>query len=152
MISCAISNRTFVGPAASVTMGSQPTSEAARQSRDMVYCQRRVVGVEGMADRRISHGSTKLPAILTLRPAWNNGRIVGQKRPLKPKHVWAIRVRLELAEMAGAQTVVLTADKKVEFWRRMHESRLFLRRAKDRMKRRALDQGQWQREADQSGG
>jgi hypothetical protein len=33
-----------------------------------------------------------------LRPAWNKGRIVGQKRPLKPKHVWAIRVRLELAE------------------------------------------------------
>ena len=39
-----------------------------------------------------------LPAIRALRPAWNKGRIVGQKRPLKPKHVWAIRVRLELAE------------------------------------------------------
>ncbi len=39
-----------------------------------------------------------LPAIRALRPAWNKGRIVGQKRPFKPKHVWAIRVRLELAE------------------------------------------------------
>lgn len=39
-----------------------------------------------------------LPAIRALRPAWNKGRIIGQKRPLKPKHVWAIRVRLELAE------------------------------------------------------
>ena len=39
-----------------------------------------------------------LPAIRALRPAWNKGRIVGQKRPLKPKHVWAIRIRLELAE------------------------------------------------------
>ena len=39
-----------------------------------------------------------LPAIRALRPAWNKGRIVGQKRPLKPKHVWAVRVRLELAE------------------------------------------------------
>ena len=39
-----------------------------------------------------------LPAIRALRPAWNKGRIVGQKRPLRPKHVWAIRVRLELAE------------------------------------------------------
>ncbi len=39
-----------------------------------------------------------LPAIRALRPAWNKGRIVGQKRPLKPKHVWAIRVRLELVE------------------------------------------------------
>jgi hypothetical protein len=39
-----------------------------------------------------------LPAIRVLRPAWNTGRIVGQKLPLKPKHVWAIQVRLELAE------------------------------------------------------
>ena len=42
--------------------------------------------------------TSNLPAIRALRPAWNKGRIVGQKRPLKPKHVWAIRVRLELAE------------------------------------------------------
>lgn len=38
-----------------------------------------------------------LPTIRALRPAWNKGRIVGQKRPLMPKHVWAIRVRLEIA-------------------------------------------------------
>ena len=38
-----------------------------------------------------------LPAIRVCRPAWNKGRIVGQKRPLLPKHVWAIRVRLEIA-------------------------------------------------------
>ena len=39
-----------------------------------------------------------LPAIVPPRRAWNRGRIMGQKRPLQPKHVWAIRVRLELAE------------------------------------------------------
>lgn len=39
-----------------------------------------------------------LPVIRARRPAWNKGRIVGQKRPLMPKHVWAIRVRLEIAE------------------------------------------------------
>ncbi|MFY0312773.1 tyrosine-type recombinase/integrase [Leisingera sp. D0M16] len=38
-----------------------------------------------------------LPAIRACRPAWNKGRVVGQKRPLQPKHVWAIRVRLEIA-------------------------------------------------------
>jgi integrase len=27
---------------------------------------------------------------------WNKGRLTGQKRPLKPKEVWAIRVRLQL--------------------------------------------------------
>jgi hypothetical protein len=39
-----------------------------------------------------------LPAISDCRPAWNRGRIVGQKRPLLPKHAWAIRVRLEIAD------------------------------------------------------
>ena len=29
--------------------------------------------------------------------AMEPGRILGQKRPLMPKHVWAIRVRLELS-------------------------------------------------------
>lgn len=38
-----------------------------------------------------------LPAVRAFRPAWNKGRIVGQKRPLLPKHVWAVRVRLEIA-------------------------------------------------------
>lgn len=35
--------------------------------------------------------------VIPSKKAWNNGRIIGQKRPLLPKHVWAIRVRLELA-------------------------------------------------------
>ncbi len=30
------------------------------------------------------------------RVAWNKGRLVGQKRPLRPKEVWAIRVRLQI--------------------------------------------------------
>ena len=38
-----------------------------------------------------------LPAVTPKRKAWNKGRIVGQKRPLLPKQVWAIRARLELA-------------------------------------------------------
>ena len=39
-----------------------------------------------------------LPAIRPQRVAWNRGSIVGQKRPLQPKHVWSIRVRLEMAD------------------------------------------------------
>ena len=38
-----------------------------------------------------------LPVVIPPRRAWNRGRIIGQKRPLLPKHVWAIRVRLEIA-------------------------------------------------------
>ena len=28
---------------------------------------------------------------------WNKGKLIGQKPPLKPKEIWAIRIRLELA-------------------------------------------------------
>ena len=41
---------------------------------------------------------SNLPAVQPKRLAWNKGRIIGQKLPLLPKHVWAIRVRLEIAE------------------------------------------------------
>lgn len=40
---------------------------------------------------------SSLPMIIPSKRAWNRGRIIGQKRPLLPKHVWAIRVRLEIA-------------------------------------------------------
>ncbi|MBY4893225.1 tyrosine-type recombinase/integrase [Rhodobacteraceae bacterium N5(2021)] len=39
----------------------------------------------------------QLPAVTPRRKAWNKGRLIGQKRPLLPKQVWAIRARLELA-------------------------------------------------------
>ena len=36
------------------------------------------------------------PASELVRP-WNKGPLVGQKRPLLPRQVWSIRVRLELS-------------------------------------------------------
>ena len=50
--------------------------------------------------RRNHHASCKPPAFRAERRAWNKGRLVGQKRPLLPKHVWAIRVRFEIANRA----------------------------------------------------
>lgn len=38
------------------------------------------------------------PVDRVLWPTWNKGSIVGQKHPLRPRHDWSIRVRLELAE------------------------------------------------------
>jgi integrase len=32
------------------------------------------------------------------KAAWNKGKLVGQKTPLKLKEIWAIRIRLELTE------------------------------------------------------
>ena len=40
---------------------------------------------------------TAIPSMVGFAKApWNKGRLIGQKRPLKPKEVWAIRVRLQL--------------------------------------------------------
>ena len=30
------------------------------------------------------------------REPWNKGKIIGQKPPLRPKHVWSIRTRLQM--------------------------------------------------------
>ncbi|TCS33085.1 phage integrase family protein [Paucimonas lemoignei] len=35
---------------------------------------------------------------LKSKEPWNKGRLVGQKAPLKLKEIWAIRIRLQLAE------------------------------------------------------
>jgi integrase len=47
---------------------------------------------------RTAMTSVHLPTVIPPRPPWNRGRNLGQKRPLQPKHVWAIRVRLELSD------------------------------------------------------
>ena len=40
---------------------------------------------------------TAIPSLIGFTKApWNKGRLTGQKRPLKPKEVWTIRVRLQL--------------------------------------------------------
>lgn len=43
-----------------------------------------------------TNGTTRREAIWKHRP-WNKGKLIGQKPPLQPKHVWAIRSRLQLA-------------------------------------------------------
>ena len=93
-----LEQQTFVRSTVFRKLGSNPTSDASQQSCNMMHRQRRVIDVGGRGGWRTYYGNTKLTAIRALRPAKNKGRIVGQKRPLKPKHLWAIRVRLELAE------------------------------------------------------
>ncbi|MEI4471071.1 hypothetical protein [Frigidibacter sp. MR17.24] len=40
---------------------------------------------------------TNLPAVRPANRAWNRDRVIGQKRPLLPRHVLAIRVRLKIS-------------------------------------------------------
>ena len=37
-----------------------------------------------------------IPVTSRSKAPWNKGRLIGQKRPLKPKEVWAIRAWLQL--------------------------------------------------------
>ena len=32
------------------------------------------------------------------RAAWNKGKLIGAKPPLRPKHVWSIRTKLQIAD------------------------------------------------------
>ena len=32
---------------------------------------------------------------------WNKGKLTGAKPPLRPKHVWAVRTRLQLLSASG---------------------------------------------------
>src|ERR1700675_4109833 len=54
------------------------------------------------ATRRAGGGGTAMLARAVgkdhSRP-WNKGLLIGQKKPLQPKHVWSIRVRLEIASL-----------------------------------------------------
>ena len=59
------------------------------------------------------------------REPWNKGKLVGQKPPLKPKDIWAIRIQLQNAHQFP-----------VDFCSEMNSARplnlLFRRLAKDR--------------------
>jgi len=39
---------------------------------------------------------TQLPTTTTERLAWNKGKLTGAKSPLRPKHIWSIRSKLQL--------------------------------------------------------
>src|SRR5215472_13113088 len=54
-------------------------------------------GRAGGSRRQIMH--TAIPSFVGSAEApWNKGRLIGQKRPLRPKEVWAIRIRLQLEQ------------------------------------------------------
>lgn len=56
----------------------------------------------------------QLPVPVPRRSAWNKGRIVGPKRPLKPKQVWAIRIRIEMSgELRDLALFNLAIDSKL---------------------------------------
>ena len=55
---------------------------------------------------------------------WNKGKLIGQKRPLQPKHVWAIRSRPQLANRTRDQAKADVLDYIERFYnvRRRHST------------------------------
>lgn len=48
------------------------------------------------------------------RPPWNKGKLIGQKKPLKLKEIWTIRVRLQMAgDVRGLALFNLAIDSKL---------------------------------------
>jgi hypothetical protein len=66
----------------------------------------------GLTTTGASHGKRSLHDDHS-RP-WNKGKLVGQKAPFKLKEIWAIRVRLQLAngrDLASGMTVAAEQDR-----------------------------------------
>jgi integrase len=74
------------------------SGEADFRFQAIILRQRYVDVWAGGLDGGLIMPRVQLPAVTPKRRAWNRGRLVGQKRPLLPKQVWAIRARLELAD------------------------------------------------------
>jgi len=53
----------------------------------------------------------RVTAIRMFREPWNKGKLIGQKAPLKLKDIWAIRVRLQLANGARDFGVVQSGNR-----------------------------------------
>src|SRR6202007_3091737 len=41
------------------------------------------------------------------RDPWNKGKLIGQKPPLRPKHVWSIRTRLQMGGTTGGGRITI---------------------------------------------
>jgi hypothetical protein len=52
------------------------------------------------------------------RDPWNKGRLIGEKRPLKPKNVWTIRVRLQMEDPRRESCTSLAAAAYAIAWSR----------------------------------
>ena len=53
-------------------------------------------------------------SFLNKNPPWNKGKLVGQKKPLKLKEIWAIRIRLQIANNCRELALFnLTIDSKL---------------------------------------
>src|SRR3954453_8979957 len=51
---------------------------------------------EPQTRRKTMDVQSECGATLTPREPWNKGKLIGQKPPLRPKHVWSIRTKLNM--------------------------------------------------------
>ena len=96
---------------AAVSLGSEQSTALQRRPLDLPAAKQSFIqwwyaahvgvvpmhGVGGL-DGDLTMSRIQLPATRPQCPPWNKGRLIGQKRPLLPRQVWAIRARLKLAD------------------------------------------------------
>ena len=71
-------------------------SISAARALDLLARREREQGREWSDEEVISMSKTNTQQQDHRQSPWNKGRLVGQKRPLKPKEVWNIRARLQI--------------------------------------------------------
>jgi hypothetical protein len=58
------------------------------------------------------------------RTPWNKGKLTGAKPPLRPKHIWSIRTKLQMADRKRDLALFnLAIDSKLQFARRRRVGR-----------------------------
>lgn len=79
--------------------GERNRPEAEREAALRVHWLAAAVGARWEGVVGIAEATMRDTTIVGFeQEPWNKGRLIGQKRPLKPKEVWAIRVRLQLQD------------------------------------------------------
>jgi integrase len=62
----------------------------------------------------VMNNPTNTNATMVTREPWNKGKLIGQKPPLRPKHVWSIRTKLQIDQrMRDLAMLNLAIDSKL---------------------------------------
>jgi hypothetical protein len=56
------------------------------------------------------------------RTPWNKGKLTGAKPPLRPKHVWSIRTKLQMGRPQARPGAIQSCHRQQVAWLRYHRS------------------------------
>jgi hypothetical protein len=85
-------------------LGARPEAGFLKTELPLITCpvagQLVACAAEGVVGLKEPAMHTAIPSFVGFaKTPWNKGRLIGQKRPLRRREVWAIRVRLQLKKV-----------------------------------------------------